>query len=200
MVFIEDVLISEDVFTETFFCHLEKCKGACCWEGDYGAPLLEDEKIILDKINNHIFSYIPEKSVHFLSENPGYVYEKKQKIWATYCHEDGACVYVHFDSKSGIAHCGIETAHRDNKINFIKPLSCHLYPIRVSKNEVLGFEAWNYDRWDICGVACMLGAEKKTPVFQFLKSAIIRAKGEDFYAQMEEAYQHFRIEKKEDQD
>ncbi|MBK6564506.1 MAG: DUF3109 family protein [Saprospiraceae bacterium] len=118
-------------------------------------------KIILDKINNHIFSYIPEKSVHFLSENPGYVYEKKQKIWATYCHEDGACVYVHFDSKSGIAHCGIETAHRDNKINFIKPLSCHLYPIRVSKNEVLGFEAWNYDRWDICGAACMLGAEKK---------------------------------------
>ena len=191
MYVIENVLISEDIFAESFFCHLEKCKGACCWEGDYGAPLAEEELFILDEIQEKIYPYLPEKSVELLENNGGYIYEKKYKTWATRCHEDGACTYLNIDPVTSIAQCGIERAHQDGNSSFVKPLSCHLYPIRITLNPAMGFEAWNYDRWEICNAACSLGAEKKMPIFRFVKTAIIRAKGEAFYEQMEAIYNEY---------
>ncbi|MFZ1705471.1 MAG: DUF3109 family protein [Saprospiraceae bacterium] len=191
MLVIDNVLISEEILQESFHCHLEKCKGACCWEGDYGAPLLEDELVILDKIQDKMLTFVNDKSKEYLSKNKGYVYEKKQKIWATKCHEDGSCIYVNMDPKTGIALCGIEQAFYEKEISFPKPLSCHLYPIRITRNENLGFEAWNYDQWDICHAACQLGTEKKMPIFRFVKQAIVRAKGEDFYEQLEAAYSFY---------
>lgn len=196
MFVIDDVLISEEILSETFFCHLEKCKGACCWDGDYGAPLDESELKILDKINGQILSYLPERSRIFLTKNPGYVYEKKPKTWATSCHEDGACIYLQYEKDTGIAECSIEKAFQEGTIDSNKPISCHLYPIRVTKNKEMGFEAWNYDRWDICNAACALGKEKKIPLIRFVKNAIIRAKGEAFYQQMEEAYDYYKSQKK----
>ena len=91
--------------------------------------------------------------------------------------------------------CGIEKAYNEGKIDFKKPLSCHLYPIRVNRNPELGFEAWNYDEWDICSAACSLGNELKVPIYKFLKEAIIRAKGEEFYDQLAEAAEHHFSEK-----
>lgn len=192
MLIIDDVLISEELFTEHFQCHLEKCLGACCQAGDYGAPLSEEEKEVLDKINNTVLPYLGKTSNEFLSQSKGYVYEKKHKTWATYCHSDGACVYLQEHKDSEIRTCGIEKAFQDGEINFRKPISCHLYPIRITKNQHLGFEAWNYDRWEICHAACLLGNENRLPVFRFLKEAIIRLKGEDFYNQMEEAFIYYQ--------
>ena len=87
--------------------------------------------------------------------------------------------------------CNIEKLHSEGKIPFNKPISCHLYPLRISKNEISGFEAWNYDRWDICSAACTKGAKEKVPVYKFLENAIVRAKGESFFEELDAAAQYF---------
>ena len=94
--------------------------------------------------------------------------------------------------KNLAAHCGIEDAYNDRKITYKKPISCHLYPIRVQTNEPASFEAWNYDSWDICSAACTLGKKKSVPIYAFLKDAIIRYKGEDFYEELEHAVKHIK--------
>jgi hypothetical protein len=97
--------------------------------------------------------------------------------------------------KEGIAQCGIEQAWRDGKVSFRKPISCQLYPIRVAKNDLVGFEALNYDRWDICSAACEKGKKEQVPVYQFLKEAIIRKYGEAFYEELDAAAQFIKEDK-----
>ena len=92
----------------------------------------------------------------------------------------------------GIAKCGIEQAHQAGVIDFLKPISCHLYPIRVERNEDVGFEALNYDRWDICSAACTLGDKLQVPVYQFVKNALVRKYGEDFYEELDAAATYIR--------
>jgi hypothetical protein len=185
MIVVQDVIISDDIVKENFKCNLSKCKGACCVEGDYGAPISEEEKNILVSINAKIKHRLSPKSISLLDKHKGSVYISEAKTWATDCHEDGACVYLVY-GQNDIALCGIEQAYLAGEVDFVKPISCHLYPIRVSKNEISGFEAWNYDRWDICGPACTLGIAEKLPIYRFLKTAIIRAKGQEFYDELEE--------------
>jgi Protein of unknown function (DUF3109) len=189
MIVIQDILISSELVQEQFHCNLSKCKGACCTEGDYGAPLSNEEMQTLDEIKHAINPFLPERSQQFLSENSGYEYYPEPKVWATSCHEDGACVYL-THTEDGIGLCGIEQAYQAGAVSFVKPISCHLYPIRVSKNDIVGFEAWNYDRWDICSDACSFGKENKMPIYRFLKSSIIRAKGQAFYDELDAAAQH----------
>lgn len=186
MIFIDNVLVSEEVISQRFVCNLKACKGACCWEGDYGAPLNEDEVINIDIYKEVIASQLGVESQKYLDSNSGYEYIEDADTNATSCHPDGSCVFLKY-SESGMATCGIENAHRDGVIPFNKPISCHMYPIRVTKNEEQGFEAWNYDEWDICSAACTLGEELKVPVYQFLKEPIIRYKGEEFYEGLEQA-------------
>ncbi len=193
MIIIQEVLVSTEIVSEQFECHLAKCKGACCTEGDYGAPLTASEMNTLDEIRKEILPFLPERSQRFLKTELGYEYYDHAKAWGTSCHDDGACVYLNH-AEDGIALCGIEQAYYAGKVAFVKPISCHLYPIRVSSNDIVGFEAWNYDRWDICSDACNLGAINKTPMYKFLKSAIIRAKGEEFYAELEAAAEHLKRE------
>jgi hypothetical protein len=186
MIVIQDVLISDEIIEENFKCNLSKCKGACCVEGDYGAPVSPQERVLLAELNNIILPYLPERSRALIEQNSGTVYVAEAKIWATACHDDGACVYL-TKSEDGISMCGIEKAYYQGDIKFVKPLSCHLYPIRVSSNDISGFEAWNYDRWDICSAACELGDAEKLPIYKFLKGAITRAKGQDFYDELDAA-------------
>lgn len=186
MIVIQDVLISDDIIEENFKCNLSKCKGACCVEGDYGAPVSLQEKATLEEIEQVLLPYLPERSRVFLKQNPGTNYIKEAKTWATACHDDGACVYL-TTNELGISMCGIEQAYYAGDISFVKPISCHLYPIRVSSNDISGFEAWNYDRWDICSAACELGDAEKLPIYKFLKGAITRAKGADFYEELDAA-------------
>lgn len=189
MIVIQDVLISDEILKEFFACQLQSCKGACCIEGDYGAPLspLEKNEITQNKVS--ITPYLTEESKHFLAQAPGFEYREKENLWVTSCHEDGACVFM-YKNELGIAFCGIEKSFRDGLSTFKKPISCHLYPIRVTKNEIAGFEAWNYDRWDICAAGCQHGHDEKIPLYQFLREAIIRYKGEAFYEELAAAADH----------
>lgn len=186
MIAIQDVLISDDLVEKKFVCNLNACKGACCWDGDYGAPVLEDEVKIIDQNIEVIKEGLDARSVALIDEKDWKDKFSEDQWEGTALHPDGSCVFIVKDP-SGISMCGIEQAWMDKKIDYRKPLSCHLYPIRVNRNPELGFEAWNYDKWDICSAACSLGEELKIPVYKFAKEAIIRAKGEEFYNALDAA-------------
>ena len=185
MIQVENVILSEDLFEEYFVCDLNSCKGACCIEGDAGAPLLIEE---IDKIENDIELIIP-----FLTEE-GKNTIKQQGVfevdtdgeYVTPLNNGKECAFTTFD-KNGIAKCGIEDAHRAGKTKFKKPSSCHLYPIRVSKLQE--FDALNYNKWSICKPACECGAKLKVKVFQFLKEPLINKYGKDWYQQLVEVDQ-----------
>ncbi len=184
MILIEDKIISDDVVVEQFVCNLNACKGACCWEGDYGAPLEENEKLTLEKIYGDVKPFLTEEGIKAIEEQGVFTYYKKEKEYGTPLIHKLACAYMTKD-ENGIAQCGIEQAHKAGKTDFRKPISCHLYPIRIKKYD--GFEAVNYDSWDICSAACELGKQLKMPVYQFVKDALIRKYGEEFYKALEEA-------------
>lgn len=186
MIAIDDVLIADDIVIEHFVCDLTACKGACCWEGDFGAPVLKDEILAIDSNLETIKEELSDESIKLIEEF-GWMDRFSDEQWeGTALHPDGSCVFL-VKNAIGISMCGIEKAHREGKIDYQKPLSCHLYPIRVTRNPDLGFEAWNYDVWDICSAACTLGDKLKIPIYEFAKDAIIRAKGKDFYEALDGA-------------
>jgi hypothetical protein len=180
MILIENTCISDDIEDQQFVCNLDKCKGACCVEGDSGAPLDEGELAILDEIYPQVAPYLTEAGKAVIAKEGTYT-----KDWdgdyVTPIINGKECAYAIYDKK-GILKCGIEEAYNDGKITYKKPISCHLYPIRVTKYEQ--YHALNYDRWEICSPACSLGQELKVPVYKFLKEPLIRAYGEDWYRQL----------------
>lgn len=186
MLMIQDILISDDIINENFYCDLQKCKGACCTEGDYGAPVTGAEMKQIDQLLEIISANLPNRSIQLLENEGGFTFYSEPKVWGTSCHDDGACVFL-TTNELGISVCSIEKTWYEGKIPFQKPISCHLYPIRVSQNDIIGFEAWNYDRWDICAAACVKGNVEKMPVYKFVKDAIIRLKGEAFYEELDAA-------------
>ncbi|MEM9544537.1 MAG: DUF3109 family protein [Bacteroidota bacterium] len=191
MIIIQDVLISEDVIEKEFICNLSACKGACCWEGDYGAPVTEKEQSIIESNLDKIRPNLSVESNQLLDEEGSFAEYSKDKFTGTALHPNGACVFMTFDDQ-GIAKCGIEKTYEEGKISYKKPMSCHLYPIRVTINEPATFEAWNYDQWDICSAACALGKKESVPIYQFLKEAIIRYKGEEFYEELDHAVKYLK--------
>lgn len=182
MILIENTCISDDIEDQEFVCNLDKCKGACCVEGDSGAPLDEDELAILDEIYPEVAPYLTEAGKKVIATEGTWT-----KDWdgdyVTPIINGRECAYAIYDQK-GILKCGIEEAYNDGKISYKKPISCHLYPIRVTKYEQ--YHALNYDRWEICSPACSLGQQLKVPVYKFLKDPLIRAYGEDWYRQLSE--------------
>lgn len=195
MIVIQDVLVSDEIVNEEFICNLNACKGACCWEGDFGAPVTEKEMEIISDLYPHIVAELSEESVQHLIERGGFARYKDddESFLGTNLLPNGACVYMTTDT-NGYAKCGIEKAYEKGTIDFRKPASCHLYPIRVTKNEKAGFEAWNYDKWDICSAGCTLGKKEKVPLYQFLKNAIIQQKGEAFYEELDAAAEHIKTQ------
>ena len=192
MLVIQDKLISLDLVEKKFVCDLAKCKGACCWEGDFGAPLEQEEITILGEHLASLESYISKEGWDVLKEKGvaiKYAHDKKDTFLGTPLLKNGACVFMTYN-ELGIAQCGIEQAEKAGDIPFKKPISCHLYPVRVNKNEGLGFEALNYDKWDICNAACSLGSKLKIPIYKFVKDAIIRKYGFEFYQELEAAAEH----------
>lgn len=188
MLVIEGVLVSDAVLSESFHCNLNACKGACCVEGDSGAPLETEELKILEGQIENIKPFLTEKGISAINQQGLYVLDQDDGTYVTPLIDEGPCAYIQYD-ESGIAKCGIENAFRAGVTDFRKPISCHLYPIRISKNKKTGFEALNYEEWSICKAACSLGLKMKIPVFRFLKEAIIRKYGEEFYETLEYAYQ-----------
>ncbi|MCB0689397.1 MAG: DUF3109 family protein [Saprospiraceae bacterium] len=185
MILVDQILVSEDVFQKKFICDLSACKGACCWEGDWGAPLEREEVETLRKIRELLRPYLTKAGNEVIDKQGTHVYYEEIKGDGTPLIEGAACVYLTFD-ENGIGKCGIEQAYSEGIISFHKPVSCHLYPIRHSKIEAVDFEALNYENWEICSAACSLGEINQMPVFRFVKDALIRKFGEAFYHQMEE--------------
>lgn len=190
MIQIDDKLISEDLFSEEFVCNLAKCKGICCVEGDAGAPLDEDETKILDEIYPKIKSYLRSEGIQAIEEQGTYTLDFEGDL-VTPLVNNAECAYVIFDEK-GYTKCAIEKAYEDGVINWQKPISCHLYPIRIT--EYSNFSAINYHEWDICSDACTLGKELGVKVYQFLKKPLIRKYGEEFYQTLSEAAEEWEKE------
>ena len=188
MFLVQDVLISKDVFGQKFICDLNACKGVCCREGDFGAPLTDEEIKILKKLYPIIRPYLTEEGQKVLDKKGVAVYYKEPRENGTPLLADESCAFLTED-ENGVLLCGIERAWEDGAIDFKKPVSCHLYPIRISENEEKRFEAMNYEAWEICKAACSLGKREGMPLFRFVKEAIIRKYGADFYADMEAVYE-----------
>lgn len=187
MVEIEDKIISDELFEKKFVCDLQKCKGGCCVEGDSGAPLKSREIKEIAKDLSIIKSEMSTKGLNSIKNNDfHYVDSDGDKV--TKLVDGKECVFVVFD-KNNIAKCSIESAYRKNKINFNKPISCHLYPVRVKKYD--SFTAVNVDSWHVCKPACECGTELNVPVFKFLKDAIVRSWGLDFFHHLDSVYNEF---------
>ena len=183
MIPVDHALVSDEIAERFFVCHLEKCKGACCVEGDTGAPLEEDEEKILQNIYSVVKPFLSEEGRRAIEKQGTSLRDPNGKL-STPTLPDGRCVYSITDDKN-ILKCGIEQAHREGKTSFKKPLSCHLYPIRITKYP--SFDAVNYHSWDICKPACALGQEKGVPLYVFLKEALIRKYSAAWYARLENA-------------
>ena len=178
MIAIDDILVSDEIVEEQFVCDLTKCKGACCVDGDAGAPLEKSELRELDKVFNEVVPYLTEEGKSELFRQGKYVYDREFG-WVTPTISNGMCAYGTVD-RNGVVKCGIEQAYNDGKINWKKPVSCHLFPIRIKKTK--SAELVNYEpREDLCQAACALGKSLKVPVYQFLKEPIIRKYGQEFF-------------------
>lgn len=181
MILVGKAVISDDIKDNFFVCDLEKCKGACCVEGDAGAPLDDSETEILDRIYPQIKDYLSQKGRDTIEEQGTWVSDRGgDKVTPTIGNNE-ACAYAVVDEK-GILKCGIEQAYLDGKTDFKKPISCHLYPIRISKYD--DFEALNYDRWSICDPACVLGEKLGVPIYKFVEEALIRKYGKAWYEEL----------------
>lgn len=181
MIAIDNVLVSEHIIEEQFVCDLNKCKGGCCEDGDAGAPM---EKWELEKLKEYyevIKPYMTEEGIKEVERQGKYLYDKEFG-WVTPTINGAICAYGYRD-KWGIIKCGIEQAFNDGKSDWKKPLSCHLFPIRIQKSKLdPDIEYVNYEpREDLCQAACSLGKKLKMPVYVFLKDSLIRKYGEEFY-------------------
>lgn len=187
MLIVQDKLVSRDILEEQFLCNLEACKGACCWEGDWGAPLEEEERRTLTDIYEAVRPFLSPAGRAVLESEGLYVYYEDAESYGTPLINGGPCAYMTYDA-DGCAQCGFEKAYQAGATGFRKPVSCHLYPIRINRNE--HFEALNYDRWDICSAACSLGRSRQLPLYRFLREALVRKYGEAFYEELEAAAAH----------
>ena len=185
MIQIGDTVISELLFEKNFVCNLIACKGACCVEGDAGAPLEQEELEELEKAYPIVKEYLSEKSIKALEEDLYTVDDEGEYV--TQLVDKKECAYVMFDD-NGIAKCAIEQAYLDKKITFKKPISCHLFPVRLSK--LKHYTAVNYAHWNICNDACQLGDQLKVKTYQFLKEPLIRKFGEKWFRELEVVDQH----------
>jgi hypothetical protein len=192
MINVGEVLVSDDIKTVEFVCHLEKCKGACCVEGDLGAPLDEDELQTMKDIQRKVKPYLTKEGQEAIKKQGPYILDEDGDF-STPTINGRECAYGHYD-KEGVLKCGIEQAWLDGKIGFRKPISCHLYPIRITKKKinlpsagfpgqagVLYFEAVNYHKWGICSAACSFGKSLKVPLYKFLKEPLVRKYGGEWY-------------------
>jgi len=180
MILIENTVISEDIIDKFFVCDLIKCKGACCVEGDLGAPLDQEELPIMEHIYKDVKPYLSEKGIQSIEKEGVYV-KDWEGDFSTPVIEGRECAYAIYDDRN-ILKCGIEQAYFDGKISWRKPISCHLYPIRITKYE--HYDALNYERWHICSDACTHGAALGVEVYKFLKEPLIRKYGEAWYQEL----------------
>ena len=194
MIQIDNTLVSLDVLERQFLCDLSHCKGICCVEGDSGAPLLEEEVGELEKALPVIWDDLAPKAQEIIKKQ-GVAYIDEEGDLVTSIVNGKDCVFTCYDA-DGTCKCAVEKAYREGKLSFYKPVSCHLYPIRVEKYDT--FEAVNYNRWSICKAAEILGKKEKLPVYKFLKEPLVRRFGKDWYEALEEIAGEWEKQKNEE--
>lgn len=183
-------IVSEAILERKFVCNLTACHGACCVDGDAGAPLTNQESQILETIYPKIKPFLRKEGIKAIEKFGTSVIGTENDL-ETPLIDDKDCAYVIFDGKTAL--CGIEQAYNQGIIDFKKPVSCHLYPVRVK--DFSEFSAVNYDQWDICDPACALGVELEVPVYKFVKEALIRRFGIDWYSELEKVATDLEMEK-----
>lgn len=181
MIQIGKTIVSEDIIEKDFVCNLSACKGQCCIDGDAGAPLEEGELQIMKSIFPKVKPFLRKEGLAAI-EDQGIYTTNTDGEHETPLIDNKDCAYVIFDSKN-VALCAIEEVYNQGEIDWKKPVSCHLYPVRVQ--DYSEFAAVNYDSWSICDDACSLGKELQIPTYKFVKQALIRKFGEDWYAELE---------------
>jgi hypothetical protein len=183
MIEIGRTLVSDDVVEKQFVCDLNACKGACCVHGDSGAPLESGEEQVLEAIYPAIEPYLTDKGKKAIAKQGKWIIDGDGDKVTPLVAAGKECAYTIFEN--GTAFCGIEKAWRDGKVGFQKPVSCHLYPVRITTYKK--FDAVNYETWDICKPACACGEKLKVPVYKFVKEALIRKYGKKWYDALDEA-------------
>lgn len=181
MIAIGDTIVSEHLLEKKFVCDLNACKGECCVAGDAGAPLDEDELEKLKEVFPAVKPYMQKAGVKAVEKQGVYVFDEDGD-YVTPLIDGKECAFTIFDEK-GIAKCAIEQAYLEGKIDYKKPISCHLYPVRITKYKE--YDAVNYHKWEVCRAACRCGDKLNVPVYRFLKEPLIRKYGEDWYRQLE---------------
>ena len=181
MLLIDNVLVHDEVLQEYFACNLHACHGACCVEGDGGAPLSPAEAELLPSLRPQLNAYLTPEGKAALDDQGAYTETLDGELETPLIGRGGPCAYVVYEN--GTALCGIEKAWLAGAVTFRKPLSCHLYPIRVDERPP--YQVLRYDRWDICAGGCQRGASEKIPLYIFLKEALTRTYGAEWYAQLE---------------
>lgn len=187
MIKVDDCLVSEDVIEKSFACNVEACKGVCCIEGDAGAPIEPSEIDAIQKNIEAIKDEMDDVGIETLNSRGFSEKDPFDQMLVTTCKPNKECVFV--VRKNGILNCAIELANQKKSFNFQKPISCHLYPIRVDKyNE---FYALNYHRWSICADACTKGAKEDIKVYQFAQNALERKFGKEWYENLKNSIQEY---------
>ena len=181
MLQINDTIISLDVIERRFLCDLSQCKGLCCVEGESGAPLEKEEVAILESLLPEVWDDLSAEAQKLI-DRQGVAYRDTDGDMVTSIVDGKDCVFTCYDA-SGICKCAIEKAYCEGRVSFYKPISCHLYPIRIHKYPV--FTAVNYHRWPVCRAAELLGEKTGQPVYKFLKEPLVRRFGEEWYSQLE---------------
>ncbi|MCS6795939.1 MAG: DUF3109 family protein [Raineya sp.] len=182
MLIVENTYISDDIAEYYFQCDLERCKGVCCEAGDLGAPLEENELPIIEQIFEKVKPFMSEKGRE-IAEKQGLYILDSDGDFSTTTVEGKECVFA-IRNEKGYWSCSIEKAYQMGEIDFQKPISCHLYPIRITKYDA--YEALNYHQWEVCSPACVLGQRRQVRVFEFLKEPLIRKYGKDWYTKLEQ--------------
>lgn len=180
-------IISEEILENEFVCNLSACKGACCVDGDAGAPLTQEETQILVDIYPKVKPFLRPEGIQAIEEQGAFVIGSDGEYETTLI-EGKDCAYVIFDGQTAL--CGIEQAYNEGIVDWKKPVSCHLYPIRVK--EYTDFAAVNYHKWHICSDACALGKELQVPIYKFVKEALIRKFGEQWYQELEKVAEEMK--------
>ncbi len=188
MIEIENTIISRDVVTVCFSCDLNVCRGACCVHGDSGAPLEAFEVTKLQRIFPLLKPHLRHEGILAIEEQ-GTAVQDVEKDMVTPLVEGKECAYAVFEK--GMARCGIEMAFEKGVVDFRKPVSCQLYPIRIRKYR--DFEAVNYDRWEICEPALLKGTRLSIPLFRFLERELISRFGREWYESLKAAAENMNI-------
>lgn len=175
-----NVLVSPDIFTEKFCCDLDKCKGQCCVEGDAGAPVTLDEIGGIEDSLDTVWTDM-SASAQAIVDKQGVAYVDQEGDLVTSIVNGRDCVFTCY--ANGCCLCALERAYRAKKTDFVKPISCALYPIRVKafNNDTFGI---NYNRWDVCKDAVIKGKELNLPVYKFLEGPLTRRFGVEWYKEL----------------